>query len=62
MTMPLQKFKLQMSLNYVVIPENRFFRRVFVALEAVKVNWFPVTHLLANLITNSIHVWLTNFC
>ncbi len=29
-----------------------------VALKVVEVNWFPVDHTLANLITNSIHTWL----
>ncbi len=27
--------------------------------DLVKVNWFPVTYILANLIINSIHAWLT---
>ncbi len=32
------------------------------ALKVVEVNWFPVTYLLANLITNSIEIWLTKDC
>ncbi len=28
------------------------------ALKAVKVNWFPVMHIFANVITNSIYTWL----
>ncbi len=28
-------------------------------LNAVGINWFPFTYILANLITNSIHAWLT---
>ncbi len=34
------------------------FLKIVVALKVVEVNWFPVTYLLANLITNSIHAWL----
>ncbi len=29
------------------------------ALKAVEMNWFPFTYKLDNLITNSIHAWLT---
>ncbi len=28
-------------------------------LKAVEMNWFPFTYILDNLITNSIHGWLT---
>ncbi len=28
-------------------------------LIAVEMNWFPFTYILDNLITNSIHAWLT---
>ncbi len=47
-----------MLLNYAVIPETYFFR-LLVALKAVEMNWFPFTYILANLIRNSIHAWLT---
>ncbi len=30
-----------------------------IALKAVEMNWFPSTYILDNLITNSIHAWLT---
>ncbi len=33
--------------------------KVVVALKVVEVNWFPIIYILANLITNSIHAWLT---
>ncbi len=48
-----QRFKLQIVINYVVIPENV----VSVVLKVVEENWFPVTYILANLIKkkNSIH-------
>ncbi len=35
------------------------FWKVMVALKAVQMNWFLVTHIRANLITNSSHAWLT---
>ncbi len=44
-----------MSLNYAVILENVGIRRVFIALNAVKVNQLSSTHIMANLLTNSIH-------
>ncbi len=37
----------------------KFLKAIVVALKVVEVNWFPVTYILANLITNSIHAWLT---
>ncbi len=59
-SMPQQRFKLQLLLKYAVIPEFFFFFwRLRVALKVVEVNWFPLTYILANLITNSIHAWLT---
>ncbi len=48
----LEQTKLQISLNYAVISENGVFWRVVLPLKAVEVNWFPVTHILANIITN----------
>ncbi len=30
-----------------------------IVLKAVEINWFPFTYILDNLITNSIHAWLT---
>ncbi len=35
------------------------FLRLVAALKALEMNWFPFTYILANLITNSIHAWLT---
>ncbi len=35
------------------------FLKIVVAFKVVEVNWFPVIYLYANLITNSIHAWLT---
>ncbi len=35
------------------------FGRLVIALKAVEMNWFPSTYILDNLITNSIHPWLT---
>ncbi len=35
------------------------FWRLVISLKVVKVNWFPIPYILANLITNSIHAWLT---
>ncbi len=32
---------------------------LIVALKVVEMKWYPVTYILANLITNSIHAWLT---
>ncbi len=46
-----QRIKLQSLLNYAVIPEN--------VLNVIEVNWFPVTYMIANFITNSINAWLT---
>ncbi len=43
-----------MFLNCVVIPANV----VYVALTGVAINWSHVSNVLANLIINSIHVWL----
>ena len=31
---------------------------VVLDFKTVEVNWFPVTHVLANLITNTIRAWL----
>ncbi len=56
-SMPQQTFKIQIVLNYAVIPENVISERLVVALKAVEVNWF----ILANLITISIHAWLTKY-
>ncbi len=36
-----------------------FLLRLVIALKAVEMNWFPFTYILDNLITNSIHAWLT---
>ncbi len=50
-----QMFKLQISLNYALIPEIVVSEMIGLAIKAVDVNWFHVTHVLANLIINSIH-------
>ncbi len=49
----------QLLLNYAVIPETVVSEDLVVALKVIEVNLFPVTFLLTYLITNSIHVWLT---
>ncbi len=36
-----------------------FLKASYIALKAVEMNWFPFTYILDNLITNSIHAWLT---
>ncbi len=53
-----QRLKLQIPLNYTIIPENVVSERVVVDPKAGGINWFHVTHLLANLIISSIHAWL----
>ncbi len=52
-SMQQQRFKLKISINYAIISE-----RLLVALNAVEVIWFPITHLLAKLMIVSIHAWL----
>ncbi len=49
-----QRSKLHIFLNYAVIPEDVNSDRV-VALKAVDINWFHVTHIFTNLMINSIH-------
>ncbi len=36
-----------------------FLKTSYIAFKAVEMNWFPFTYILDNLITNSIHAWLT---
>ncbi len=50
-----QRFELQILLNYAVIPENVVTVGLVVDLNVVEINWVPVTYILVNLITNSIH-------
>ncbi len=52
-----QRFKLQISLNYAVIPENVVFERVL-ALIVIELNWSHGTNVPANLIVTSIQTWL----
>ncbi len=59
-SMSQQRFELQILLNYAVIPENVVSEGLVVDLNVVEINWVPVTYILVNLITNSIHAWLTN--
>ncbi len=40
-------------------PRKYHFWRLVIALKATEMNWFPFTDTLDNLITNSIHAWLT---
>ncbi len=51
-------FKLQIPLNCTIIPENEVSERVVVILIVFEVNWLHVTHILANVIIDSIHTWL----
>ncbi len=53
-SMSQQRFKLQLLLN-CNSRKCHFWRLV------VEMNWFLFTYILANLITNSIHAWLTNY-
>ncbi len=46
-----------MSLCYI-FRQNVVSERVVVALKTVEVNWFHATHVLSNLIIDSIHAWL----
>ncbi len=60
-----QRFKLRISLNYAIIPENRISKRV-VALKAVEVNLFHVTHVLVNLMIDYLcmagqRLWVTRY-
>ncbi len=55
-----ERFKFQILLNYAINSRKCRFRRLVVALKPVEMNWFPVTYILTNLITNSIHAWLIN--
>ncbi len=41
-----QRFKLNISFNYAVIPESMVSKRVVVALIAADINWFHVTQAL----------------
>ncbi len=50
--MPQQQFKLHISLNYAVIPQNVVSERVVVVCERVEVKWSYITHILVNLIIN----------
>ncbi len=48
-----QMFKLQISLNFSVIPEYVFSERILVALKTAEVNWCHFTHVLTYLATYS---------
>ncbi len=57
--MPEQMFKLQISLGYSVIAENRVSENIFVPFE---ISVFPVTTTLVNLIVDLIYgLWHKNF-
>ncbi len=51
-----QKYKLQISLNYTVIPENVVSESV-VALKAVEMNWFHIIHVHANVMSKCYLNW-----
>ncbi len=59
-SMPQESFKVHILLNYALIPENVFSEDQLQLLKVLEVNWFSVTYILTNLITNSIHVCWPN--